>query len=152
MVSEFHAESSGSYFPTHYFTLDASGAPPDLCLFAYGGLVTMALEAARCLFVEDEVVVQVVVPSQLAPLPIDDLARALSRCSKGVVLEEGTRRAGWGAEVVSSLHERMRDAHLLLDRYAAADTIIPVSEEGERMMLPSIDGIIEIARSLYDES
>jgi 2-oxoisovalerate dehydrogenase E1 component len=144
----FRMRSSRSYFPTTTLSLVGADDQVDVAIVAYGGLVAMATEAALALFSEDEIVCDVIVPTQLSPLPEADLANALTRASVLVCLEEGTERAGFGAEVIAKLActgalEGKRAA-----RCAALDTIIPNCAALEKQVLPSVERLISVVREI----
>lgn len=128
-IESFFARASTSYFPTAELQLAPFDREPDACLFAYGGMTPLAMTAARSLFIDDELLVRVIVPSQLAPVPSADLSAAAGSCRAIVTLEEGTLRCGWGAEIAATLGRRAW-------RVAAQDTIIPSSRLGEAAVLP----------------
>jgi 2-oxoisovalerate dehydrogenase E1 component len=147
-LGPFRMSSSRSYFPTTTLSLAGPEESTDAAIVAYGGLVGMAMEAALNLFHEDEIVCDVVVPSQLSPLPESDLAKALVQPNKIVVLEEGTERAGFGAELIAGLSctGALRDKRVA--RCAALDTIIPSNVNLEKQVLPSVNRLIGVVRGL----
>ena len=147
-VGAFKVRSSHEYFPTLSFCLRGFEASPDVTIFAYGGMVPMALEAARELFVEDEITVEVVVPSQLSPLPEAGLLDAARRSGRVLTLEEGTKRQGWGAEVGAYLLESGAVPGLTLSRIAAFDTIVPNCPQAELGVLPDLASVVTTARRL----
>jgi 2-oxoisovalerate dehydrogenase E1 component len=141
-VEGFLPRSSKSYFPTVTLRVGRAGGTADLALVSYGGMVEMAMKAAREVFMADEIATDVIVVSQLAPLPIDDLRASLRACGRIAILEEGTRRCGWGAEVIASLNEVQETAGRKFLRHASADTIIPASPSAELQVLPSLPRLL----------
>lgn len=147
-IGEFHVESSRSYFPTMFMRLDKSVAKADLSILTYGSMLPLAMEAARSLFIEDELIAEVVCFSQIAPLPEADLARVAAGSDKFLTLEEGTKRWGWGAEILAQLTECRKHNRFSAQRCAALNTIIPNSKAGEDKVLPSLEKILAAARQL----
>ncbi len=145
---QFRMRSSRSYFPTTTLSLVGADGEVDVSIVAYGGLVGLAMEAALALFSEDEIVCDVVVPTQLAPLPEVDLAHAIKRSSALVVLEEGTERSGFGAEVIAKLACSGALAGKRAARCAALDTIIPNSFALEQQVLPSVERLMSRVRAI----
>lgn len=141
-LGRFYLSSSRGYFPTTTLSLTERNGANDVAIVAYGGMTGMAMEAAERLFVEYEIHATVVVPSQLAPLPVEDLAAAVARAQSVVVLEEGTERAGFGAEVIAALSSLDLLKSKRVRRCAAFDTIIPGSASLERDVLPSVERLI----------
>jgi 2-oxoisovalerate dehydrogenase E1 component len=148
-VGPFRMRSSRSYFPTTTLSLAGPEDSTDVAIVAYGGLVGMAMEAALNLFYEDEIVCDVIVPSQLSPLPELDLAKALAQPNKIVVLEEGTERAGFGAELIAKLSCSGALDDKRVARCAALDTIIPSNADLEKQVLPSVNRLVSLVRSLH---
>ena len=132
----FVTESPGA-FPVFRVSYGPEAAP-DLAIIAYGGMAGEALEAARRLMLEEELMADVVVPTQIAPLDHGELVDQLRGCRRVVTLEEGTLRAGWGAEVVAGCAACPGERRYL--RIAAADCPLPTNLELERRLLPSAEG------------
>lgn len=128
--------------------LRPEGARPDLTLLGYGGMAALLVEAAERLFVEHDVVAQVLVPMQLHPCdpgawwPVLGGARAL------LLVEEGPGFAGFGAEVIAQLAERGSGGTPRVGRLTAPDDLVPASAAMERAMLPGIEDIMNRALEL----
>jgi 2-oxoisovalerate dehydrogenase E1 component len=137
--------STHSFFPTARLTFAPEGEAADAAIVAYGGMALAAIEAARTLFEAHELIVDVVVPSQLAPVPISDLLASTAGTRVTTVVEEGTRRWGYGAEVLACLAEHAGPGGPRLVRVAAPDTIVPNSAAAEKQVLP---GEAEIVAAL----
>jgi pyruvate/2-oxoglutarate/acetoin dehydrogenase E1 component len=123
-----------------YPTLCLSMAPdetPEVILICYGGMVPYALDAAYRVFMEEEIVVQLVVPSLIKPIPAADLIPEISRCGKVMVVEEGVVTGGWGAEAASVIHEAAFDQlRRPVRRIGARETPIPSARTLEEAVLP----------------
>lgn len=121
----------------------------DATLVVYGGMTQMAMEAAERLLIEDEVYVEVVVPTQLHPLEAEPILESVARSGRLVVGEEASGALGFGAEVCAMVSE---EGFELLEaaprRVCAGPTPIPNAPEMERQMLPDTDDLIEAVRSL----
>jgi 2-oxoisovalerate dehydrogenase E1 component len=145
-VEHFRAETLPTAFPITTLQLEST-LEPDLAFIAYGGMVPLALSAARALFESDERIARVVVPTQIAPLDGELLRTALDGCRRIIVIEEGTRRNGWGAEVGALLLETV-GSPIAFRRVAARDTIIPSAAEPEQAVLPSLQDCLRAAREV----
>ncbi len=145
-VAEFSTRLGAGRFPTLSFSLN-NFAPPDLTLATYGGITPLALLAALELALEHELFAEVVVPSQLSPLPTAELLPSLAASRRLLVAEEGTLTAGWGAEVVARLMD-LADFPFASARVAAKDSIIPTSRILEDAMLPQPADLIAAALKL----
>lgn len=141
-MGSFFAEQSSSYFSTVYLRMVPFIGPADVILLAYGGMVQLAMDVAKKYYVEQELVIEVVVPAQISPLAKEDLLSRVRGTNKVIVLEEGGQRNGWGAEISALLAEGC-DGHFKFRRCAAKDTIIPNSKEGEVLVLPNFKDCCE---------
>lgn len=135
-MNDFYVESTKTYFPTLSLKMTPFDRPADVIILTYGGLVPMALKVAKSLFIEEEIVAKVIVPSQISPTPKNDLLKSLGACYKIVVLEEGTQRNGWGAEIAAFVSEEISEK-VVIARCCAKNSIIPSSSQGETDVLPS---------------
>jgi pyruvate/2-oxoglutarate/acetoin dehydrogenase E1 component len=138
---------STQFSPTYSLTIQ--GAPaPKLTLAAYGYMAELARQAVLKLAYEDEIFVELIVPTQLAPFALDPLLESVDRTGRLLAIEEGSLSLGWGAEVVAQASEalegRLRSAH----RLGAQDLPIPASRPLEDAILPSLGDIMEAARNM----
>jgi 2-oxoisovalerate dehydrogenase E1 component len=137
-AGEFFVRASDGAYPTLHLSL-AEFQAADAAIVTYGGSVAPAMEAARTLLVEHELLCDVVAPTLVSPPPLTELARAVGRAPTVAVLEEGPRRGGWGAEIAASLADAGAGRIL---RLAAPDSPIPSSKQLEDQLLPSSDSIV----------
>jgi len=116
-------------------------------LICPGGLFERCLEAARELFLEHEIGVQIVVPERLYPFrpgPIVELAGSIGRV---FVVEEGVPGGGWGAEVASVLHRRLWGRLTRpVEPIQSADSIIPTAIHLEHRVLVQAEDIYRRVR------
>jgi pyruvate/2-oxoglutarate/acetoin dehydrogenase E1 component len=140
-------EAGPANAPTYRVCL--RGAPrPAVTLAAYGYMAELAREAVRQLAYESEIFVELLVPSQLAPFRMDPVVESAARTRRLLVVEEGTRALGWGAEVVAQAAEALGPELLAVRRLGAADTPIPASEPLEAVALPGVESIIKTAQAM----
>lgn len=141
-----------SYAPTH--TLRLKGTPPPaLTLTAYGHMAELAREALLRLAFEHEIFCELVVPSQLTPLPPGGnleppLQQSLQLTQRLLAVEEGTYTLGWGAEVLARAAQAFPGSLEAAQRIAAEDKPIPASIPLEDKALPSTEAIINAARRM----
>lgn len=143
-IGEFCAEISlQGYAPMLRLSLDETSAA-DAVLITYGGMVQTALDAAQRLMIEEEVQLDVIVMTQLAPFPLGDFKTLLVPDSgKDVVigtLEEGNLSGGIGAQVVASLAEQGIGKKYF--RIASKDIPIPNGMALENQMIPTVDEVV----------
>ncbi|MBC8010539.1 MAG: transketolase, partial [Burkholderiales bacterium] len=113
-------------------------------LVTYGEMVHLATEAAAYLETEYEKSVEVWDLRALAPLRLDAIRESLSRTHRLVVLHEGRRTHGFGAELISQLLEtQFFDLEAPPLRIASLDLPVPFAPELEQAYRPTRDSIIE---------
>jgi 2-oxoisovalerate dehydrogenase E1 component len=120
-------------YPTVLFSFDPS-TKPDCYLVAYGGMSNDALNAAEKMMMEEEIQVDVIIPTQLSPFPCRDLERIIKGETPIAIVEEGTRTAGIGAEFVAFLSENRIGSKYL--RIAMPDIPIPNGLVLENQVIP----------------
>jgi 2-oxoisovalerate dehydrogenase E1 component len=111
---------------------------------AYGEMVHLAAEACDYLAAEYETRFDLFDLRALAPLRLDAIHASLARTGRLVVLHEGRRTHGFGAELVARLTEenftRLKAAPL---RIASLDIPVPFAPELEKAHRPGKDTVIE---------
>lgn len=121
----------------------------DITLISYGGVTLLAIEAALNLFIEEEIKVEILIPSIIKPIPIRDFLESVKESGRVVIVEEGVRTGGYGAEVASEISERVFDyLEKPIFRVGAKDFPIPSSKELERSFLPNQSDIESAIKGL----
>lgn len=129
-LDDFRIEQKNS---TIKLSLDES--KPDLVLITYGGMTRETLQAAEKLMLEEEIQADIIVLSELAPLPLKDLEDLITRNSVVGIVEEGTRTAGIGAEIIAQLMENRIGSRYF--RIATPDLPIPNGIPLESQIIPN---------------
>jgi len=115
----------------------------DATLMCYGGMATLAMQAAEELLMEHEISCEILMPSQIKPITLDGLDDALARSGHLIVIEEGPLTGGWGAEIAARVQadywQRLRGP---IQRVAARDGIIPSARPLEEIVLPGKKEIV----------
>lgn len=135
----FQAWTDGAVLPC---TLIASGLDPSVTILCYGGMLSAAEAALSDLFVNEEIVCEIICPSQLYPLDISPLADSLSRTHQLVVVEEGQNFAAFGAEVVARIMESNPDILSRVKRIGAHESSIASARGVETEQLPGTPHIV----------
>jgi pyruvate dehydrogenase E1 component beta subunit len=108
-------------------------------------MADLARQAAVRLAYEYEVFVEVVIPTQLAPFEIEPIIQSSETTGSILVIEEGNKALGWGAEIISGVAEKQISSRTKFQRLAAKDMPVPSSCSLEALILPGIDQIIQAA-------
>lgn len=120
----------------------------DITMVANLLMVYKAMEAAAILE-EEGISVEVIDPRTLVPFDYKMVIESIKKTSRLIIVEEDTKRNGWGAEVAATIAE---EALFYLDapikRVATYDVPIPFAPVMENYVIPSAVRIAEAARSL----
>jgi 2-oxoisovalerate dehydrogenase E1 component len=113
-------------------------------LVTYGEMVHVASEACDYLASEYDAGIEVFDLRGLSPLRLESIAASVSRTGRLIVLHEGRRTHGFGAEIVARITEGTRTPLRLPPlRIASLDLPVPFAPELEAVFRPSRDGVIE---------
>lgn len=142
-VGKFHLKIEGKLFPTLRLRIDES-SETDATILCYGYSVKIAAEAAQNLMIKDELNVEIICPSLISPVPIDDIVALISPSTKCILtVEESSDAFGWGAEIMTRIQEQKLNfsSNLKFSRIGAYPCFIPASKEMEQEVLPSAEKI-----------
>lgn len=120
----------------------------DVTIVAYSKCVYDALAAADTL--ENESIdAEVIDLRTLNPLDIATVIESVKKTGKAIVVYEGWRTGGAGAEIAAQIYETAFD-HLdaPVERIATLDTPMPYNARLERAALPSAADIVKVAEQL----
>jgi acetoin:2,6-dichlorophenolindophenol oxidoreductase subunit beta len=122
----------------------------DITIVATLLMIYRAMEAATILEKEG-ISVEIIDPRTLVPFDYETVIASIKKTSRLMIVEEDTRRNGWGAEVAAQIAE---DALYYLDapikRVATYDVPIPFAPVMENFVVPSAQRIVEEARKLMN--
>lgn len=114
----------------------------DVTVVTYGGLVDIACNAAE-LATDLGASVEVVDLRTLNPLDFDTVAESVRRTSRCVVMHEGPRTLGFGAELAARLSEELfYDLEAPVLRATGFDTPYPPARL-EKLWLPGVDRLLD---------
>ena len=120
----------------------------DLTIVTYGGMLPVVEEAVQRLETEEELSVDIVVPSLLSPLPRRTLLAHLMQSERVVIAEESHHEFGIGAEIAASLLEAGYTGRAF--RIGTPPVPIASARSLERQILPDASKLIEdILDNLY---
>ena len=124
----------------------------DVTVVAYSASVPKALAAAEQLS-QQGVEIEVIDPRTLVPLDKETIFASLQKTYHLVVVEEGRKRGGFGAELAAIAVEEWFDyLDAPVQRLGGLDAALPYSPVLETACLPSADDIVHaVLRSLGEE-
>ena len=120
----------------------------DVTVIATSSMVVVAMEAAEVL-AQEGIECEVVDPRTTVPLDREALINSVGRTTRAVVVDEGHRSYGVGAELAAVVSE---GAFYFLDapvrRLGAMDVPIPFSPVLEDLTVPTVQGLVDTVREL----
>jgi pyruvate dehydrogenase E1 component beta subunit len=120
----------------------------DVTLIAYGAMMRPALEAAEELSESDGVSAEVVDLLTLSPMDTETIVNSVSKTGRAVVIHEGPRSCGVGAEVIARIVEKcLMNLEAPVRRVTGFDVQFPYFAR-ERTYLPNAERIAHAARDV----
>lgn len=139
-IRNYVAEVSNEKYPS--VRIRPSGVSPAVTIVTYGGIAVKVIEAIDPLFRRYDLVCEVIVLSRINPIDYSIVGESVGRTRQVAVVEEGSRIAGVGSEIISTLTESL--PHPLRSLRVGADPLpIPSPRHLEDSVIPSLEGIIE---------
>jgi 2-oxoisovalerate dehydrogenase E1 component beta subunit len=126
-------------------------AGTDVTVLTYGGLVGTALSSAEMAAQQRDWSLEVVDLRSLVPLDFDTVAASIRRTGRCVVLHEGPRSLGYGAELAARIQEEMfyeLEAPVL--RACGFDTPYPPARL-EKVWLPGPDRLLDCVERVLEQ-
>lgn len=117
-------------------------AAPTLTVVAYGETARDLAEHLRTLFIETDLVPELIVLQMIHPLDVALIERSVERTRRLVVVEDGSSAFGIGGEIVARLAERNATMPRVL-RVGAEPVPIPSITSLELSVLPTAVRVIE---------
>jgi pyruvate dehydrogenase E1 component beta subunit len=118
----------------------------DVTLIAYSRMTGFALTAAEEL-AKQGIKAEVLDPRTIRPLDEATILASIARTNRAVVIEEGWRFSGIGAEISARImEEAFDDLDAPVVRVTGKDVPMPYAANLERMTMPSVADIVEAAR------
>lgn len=122
----------------------------DVTVITYGGLVATALSAAE-LAEERGWSMEVVDLRSLNPLDFDTVADSVRRTGRAVVMHEGPRTLGFGAELAARISEELfYDLEAPVLRATGFDTPYPPARL-EKLWLPGVDRLLDCVERAMEQ-
>ena len=120
----------------------------DVSLISYSKCIYDAMAAAEAL--ENEGIdAEVIDLRTLNPLDLNTIVASVNKTGKAIVIYEGWRTGGAGAEIAAQIYEAAFDSlDAPVERIATRDTPIPYNARLERAALPSAADIVKAAERL----
>ncbi len=125
---------------------DVKRVGSDVTIVAHSRMTGFALQAAKVL-AEQGIEAEVIDPRTIRPLDENTILASVAKTNCAVVVEEGWRFAGIGAEISARIMERgFDDLDAPVVRVTGKDVPMPYAANLEALALPSVGDIVEAAR------
>jgi pyruvate dehydrogenase E1 component beta subunit len=120
----------------------------DATIVAYSKMIQVALEAADRL-AEEGIQAEVIDLRTLRPIDTQPVVESVRKTNRLVVVEEGWRSYGVGAEIASRVTELAFDyLDAPVRRVAQAEVPLPYNRRLEQMALPQVDDVIKAVKDV----
>ncbi|MFB7719010.1 alpha-ketoacid dehydrogenase subunit beta [Nocardia sp. NPDC056100] len=147
----FHAELLPGPLGHTRITMSDNPEELDCLLIAAGGMADRAVEAARRLALESDLLCQVIVPTLLHPFDVEPIAAACDSARIICVAEESTGGGTWGADIAQAIYQRCWPNLQRPIVLAHSDSgVIPAAVHLERNVLIDTQRIVDAVRKGLD--
>ncbi len=120
----------------------------DVTIIAHSRMVLTALDAANTL-AKEGIEAEVIDLRSLRPLDVETPVASVRKTNRAIVVEEGWRLYGVGAEIAAMLQEHAFDfLDAPIARITTADVPMPYSKPLETAALPQPNAVVEAARAM----
>ena len=139
--------------PDEEYTIELGSADvkrqgSDVTILTYSQMVYFSLKAAEIL-AQDGIDVEVVDLRTLDPLDVNTIINSVKKTGRAVVVAEGYRNVGMGAEISSIITEQAFDyLDAPVERIAAMDVPVPFSSVLEDAVRPKVEDIVKVVKDM----
>ncbi len=131
---------------------DVKRAGSDVTIVAHSRMTGFALQAAEVL-AQQGLEAEVIDPRTIKPLDEATILASVAKTNRALVVEEGWRFAGIGAEIAARIMERgFDDLDAPVARVTGKDVPMPYAANLEAMTLPAVSEIVGAAKALCNRS
>ena len=120
----------------------------ELTILCYGGSLIEIEKVVEKLCIEDEIFVDIICPTLISEISVNEIVTSLKRTKKLLIVEEGNNFASWSSELIAKISEKKVNCSSIT-RISNND-IIPSSFEAELNTLPSVNKIYKISLKIID--
>ena len=144
--NSYYLEKSSEKYPSvRCLPLDSN---PDLTIVSYGGIASDIFNSLDEIFLETELIPELIVLSKISPLDIKPILDSVRNTGRLIFIEEGGKSFGIGAELLALTFENLGSELKFASRIGALPVPIPSSRKAEQYVLPNFNIAIRIANEL----
>ncbi|HLA98383.1 MAG TPA: alpha-ketoacid dehydrogenase subunit beta [Anaerolineales bacterium] len=120
----------------------------DATIVTYSKMLEISLKAADQL-VEEGIEVEIVDLRSLRPLDMEPVLESFKKTNRAVIVEEGWRSYGIGAEVAARIYEEAFDyVDAPIRRVAQKEVPLPYNRTLEQMALPQVEDVVKAVKEV----
>jgi pyruvate dehydrogenase E1 component beta subunit len=120
----------------------------DVTIVSWSMGMTYALKAAEQL-AEQGINAEVIDLRTLRPMDTDTIIASVQKTGRAVTVEEGWQQSGVGAEIAARIMEKAFDyLDAPVARVSGKDVPMPYAANLEKLALPSVEDVVEAAKSV----
>jgi pyruvate dehydrogenase E1 component beta subunit len=123
----------------------------DLTIVTYSKMLEVSMKAADQLAKEAGIDVEIVDLRSLRPLDMDPVIESFKKTNRAVIVEEGWKSYGVGAEVTARIYEQAFDyVDAPIKRVAQDEVPLPYNRNLEQMALPQVEDVIAAVKEVLN--
>lgn len=123
-------------------------AGKDVTVVTYSKMLETSMKAADQL-AQDGIEVEIVDLRTLRPLDMEPVLESFKKTNRAVIVEEGWRSYGIGAEVATRIYEQAFDyVDAPIQRVAQKEVPLPYNRTLEQLALPQVDDVIKAVKEV----
>ncbi len=121
----------------------------DVTIVTYSKMLEVSTKAAEKLSKEHKIEAEIVDLRSLRPLDMEPVIESFKKINRAVLVEEGWRSYGVGAEIAARLYEEAFDyLDAPIKRVAQTEVPLPYNRTLEQMALPQVENVIGAVREV----
>ncbi len=121
----------------------------DVTIVTYSKMLEVSTKAAEKLSKEHKIEAEIVDLRSLRPLDMEPVIESFKKTNRAVLVEEGWRSYGVGAEIAARLYEEAFDyLDAPIKRVAQTEVPLPYNRTLEQMALPQVENVIGAVREV----
>ena len=144
--SNFIYEKNNEGFPT--IRIRPAQSSPTITIVAYGGMADIVSSILEEIFIETELLPEVIILTQISSLDPSIISDSVRRTKRLAIIEEGSATGGIGSEVIACVLEELNEA-ISVKRIAALPVPIPSVKSLEQLVLPEKNRILNELRAHF---
>lgn len=123
----------------------------DITIVTYSKMLEVSMKAAEQLSKDDGIEVEIVDLRSLRPLDMEPVLESFQKTNRAVIVEEGWKSYGVGAEVQSRIYEQAFDyVDAPIKRVAQQEVPLPYNRTLEQMALPQVPDVIAAVKEVLN--